>query len=214
MKKIILLGDSIRMGYDKYVKNALERVADVYYPTENCRFSTHVFRFLPDWKAEGKWPDDVDLVHWNAGLWDVLEIDGEGPLNTPDTYEMNIGRIYRKIKSMFPNAVQVFATSTNIVEEGYKGGFKRHNHFIEQYNKIAVNTLKSYDVQINDLYEPTRDIPKEFRSDMTHFYTPEGTKLIGDRVLSVICNLLDINAQDVNVEDFSIEKLSVKQIGY
>ena len=32
MKKIVLIGDSIRMGYDKYVKMALEGVAEVYYP--------------------------------------------------------------------------------------------------------------------------------------------------------------------------------------
>ena len=31
MKKIVLLGDSIRMGYDKYVKEALADVAEVYY---------------------------------------------------------------------------------------------------------------------------------------------------------------------------------------
>ncbi len=39
MKKVLLIGDSIRMGYDKYVKDALNEVAEVYYPTENCRFS-------------------------------------------------------------------------------------------------------------------------------------------------------------------------------
>ena len=39
MKKIILLGDSIRMGYDKYTKMALEGVAEVFSPEENCRFT-------------------------------------------------------------------------------------------------------------------------------------------------------------------------------
>lgn len=32
MKKILLIGDSIRMGYDKYVKLAFEGEAEVYYP--------------------------------------------------------------------------------------------------------------------------------------------------------------------------------------
>ncbi|MBO5010011.1 MAG: hypothetical protein J6D20_04860 [Clostridia bacterium] len=31
MKKVILIGDSIRMGYDKYVKEALDGVAEVWY---------------------------------------------------------------------------------------------------------------------------------------------------------------------------------------
>ena len=37
MKKIVLIGDSIRMGYCEYVKNSLRDVAEVYYPPENCR---------------------------------------------------------------------------------------------------------------------------------------------------------------------------------
>ena len=36
MKKVVILGDSIRMGYDKYVKEALKDVAAVYYPKDNC----------------------------------------------------------------------------------------------------------------------------------------------------------------------------------
>ena len=35
MKKILLLVDSIRKGYDKYVKIAFGGVAEVYFPEEN-----------------------------------------------------------------------------------------------------------------------------------------------------------------------------------
>ena len=38
-KKVLLIGDSIRMGYDKYVKNYLADSCEVYYPSENCRFA-------------------------------------------------------------------------------------------------------------------------------------------------------------------------------
>ena len=214
MKNVILIGDSIRMGYCKYVKEALDGAAEVYYPAENCRFSTHTFRFLGDWHRDGNWPPDVDIVHWNVGLWDALEMDGEGPLNTIETYEMNIGRIYRKIKRMYPNAVQVFATSTNVVEEGYKGSFRRSNTSIERYNEIAVKFLKEQGVYINDLYSLTKNIPSEYRSDMTHFNTPQGTKLIGDRVISVICELINIDAAQVKTEDFVLEKFSDKSLGF
>ena len=49
MKKILLIGDSIRMGYDKYVKEALDGVAEVYYPKENCKMAVYVLRFLQEW---------------------------------------------------------------------------------------------------------------------------------------------------------------------
>ena len=57
-------------------------------------------------------------------------------------------------------------------------------------------------------------MPNEYRSDMTHFETPEATKIIGDRIVSVICGTLDIDAKDVNIEEFVPEKFTEWQIGY
>ena len=86
MKKIVLIGDSIRLGYDKYIKESLSGVAEVLSPAENCRFAQHVFRFLGDWKKAGNWGDDVDIVHWNVGLWDVLRLYGDTPLTPIELY--------------------------------------------------------------------------------------------------------------------------------
>jgi hypothetical protein len=60
MKKIVLLGDSIRGGYDKYVKHAFCGIAEVYYPKENCRFASYILRHLPDWKRDFDCGDDVE----------------------------------------------------------------------------------------------------------------------------------------------------------
>ena len=215
MKKIVLIGDSIRMGYDKYVKDALEGVAEVYYPDDSARFSEYTLRYLSDWKAENKWGEDIDLVHWNTGLWDVLEMYGEAPISNPQQYGETIGKIERQIKILFPKAKQVFATSTSVIEERYHWTRKRHNATIEQYNKIAVEALEGTGCVINDLYTLTKNAPLEIRAgDPTHFYTPEGTKLIGDRVLSVICGELDIDVKSVKLEDFVPEKYDSKTIGY
>ena len=214
MKKIVLIGDSIRLGYDKYVKDALAGVAEVYYPNDSARFSEYTFRYLSDWKKDNGWGDDVDLVHWNTGLWDVLEIYGESPVSNPCQYGETIAKIEREINILFPNAKQVFATSTSVIEEKYGWDRKRHNAIIEQYNKIAVEALDGTGCIINDLYTLTKNAPDEIRTDATHFYTPEGTKLIGDRVLSYICGELKISASDVNLEDFVPEKYDDKTVGY
>ena len=47
--KIVLIGDSIREGYDRYVKQAFDGVAMVCYPPENCRFTTYIIRNLIEW---------------------------------------------------------------------------------------------------------------------------------------------------------------------
>ena len=214
MKKIVLLGDSIRMGYDKYVKEALSGVAEVFYPEENCRYAENVLRFAHDWKAKGGWSDDTDLVHWNAGLWDVLELFEDEPLTSPEYYGQAIGRIHKRLRMLFPKAKIVFAPSTAVIEEKCSLNFRRHNSIIEQYNRIAIEALSDTDAIINDLYATTKGCPAEYHSDAVHYYTERGTELIGGTVVSVICRELGISASDVNIENFEPEKYLSDNIGY
>ena len=213
MKKIVLIGDSIRMGYDKYVKEALDGVAEVYYPSENCRFAQYVLRFAHDWKEKGNWPDDVDLVHWNAGLWDAIELFGDEPITTISYYSQVILRIYKRLRMLFPNAKIVFATSTAVDEDRCGPHFKRHNNVIEEFNKAAIDALSGTDTIINDLYGVTANAPLSYHSDFVHYYTNEGTELIGGAVLSVICKELDIAASEVNIENFDPEHYTKENIG-
>ena len=124
MKKILILGDSIRQGYDKYVKMAFQDVAEVYYPSDNCRFSAYIVRHLIDWKKQLECGDDVDLVHWNAGLWDDLVMQ-DGDHHTPiEMYKYYIDRVCKIIKLLFPKAKMIFATSTPVQEELFMKRFR------------------------------------------------------------------------------------------
>jgi len=199
MKKIFLIGDSIRMGYDKYVKMAFDGVAEVYYPDENCRFTTYIVRNLFDWTVRLGLDESVDLLHWNVGLWDVLHmIDGE-VLVSPEDYRHNMKRICEQIKHFFPNAKLIFATSTPVQEKLFNE-LKRYNREIEQYNEIAREVLKDYGTEINDLYALMQDVPTSFYSDMTHFYTKEGTERITNQVVEKIAHALDIRANPLDYE--------------
>ena len=213
-KKIVLIGDSIRMGYDKYVREALADVADVYYPDENCRFAENVLRFAHEWKDKMGAPDDVDLVHWNAGLWDVLELFEDEPLSTPEYYAHVLPRIHKRLRMLFPKAKIIFATNTSVNEAIANKNFRRHNATIEEFNEVAVRALSGLDTEINDLYALTSRLPLEYHSDFVHFYTDKGTEVIGGRVLSVICEALSIEAKDVKLENFSPEKYSKDNIGF
>ena len=53
MKKIVLIGDSIRKGYDAYVQEKLAGQAQVFFPEENCRFAQYVYLNLLGWKMDG-----------------------------------------------------------------------------------------------------------------------------------------------------------------
>ena len=202
MKKIILIGDSIRMGYDKYVGDALKDKAEVFYPPENCRFAQYVLRSVSDWRNNGKWGNDADLVHWNAGLWDTLRLFGDEPLTPPEMYGEMIKRIDKRLRYLFPNAKMIFATSTRVQEHKYGKDFKRYNKDVEEYNRIAVEALKSTDTVINDLYSFTVNLPDSFYSDVTHLYTPEGTNAMTNKVLDIICAELGLEKVKYDSNDY------------
>ena len=202
MKKIVLIGDSIRVGYDKYVKQVLEGEAEVLYSRDSGRFAQYVLRAVSDWKKEEGWGDDIDLVHWNAGLWDALRLFGDDPLTPPDMYREMIRRIDKRLRYLFPRAKMVFATSTRVLEERYGKNFTRYNREIEQYNEIALEALRDTDTVINDLYALTKELPASFYSDMTHLYTPEGTAVMTNQVLSVICGTLGLEKKTFSEGDY------------
>lgn len=213
MKKVVLIGDSIRMGYDKYVKDALQGVANVYYPEENCRFAEYVLRYAHEWKKQFSFGDDVDLVHWNAGLWDALELFGDEPLTPIDFYGELIKRVDKRLRMLYPKAKFVFATSTCVNEQMSKPEFTRHNEIIKKYNAEAVRILSNTDTIINDLYSLTESFDNSYHSDWVHYYTPKATEQIGGRVLSIICKELKIKSTDIAIDDFVPESYSSKNIG-
>jgi hypothetical protein len=193
MKKILLIGDSIRKGYDLYVKESMQGLAEVYYPEENCRFAEYVLRHVHMWRDDLS-IDQVDAVHWNVGLWDNLRIYGDECLTPIDTYAAYIERIAKRLKFLFPNAVQIFATSTPVIEDGYVKEYEmRYNKDTEAYNEAAVRVLTPLGVRINDLYALMRETPDSYHSDQTHYYTAEGTARIGGRVNAVLCDALGLD---------------------
>lgn len=208
MKKVLLIGDSIRMGYDKYVKHSLKDHCEVYYPSDNCRFAQYVLRHISDWKRSLGVGDDVDVVHWNAGLWDTLVLYDDGCLTPPEFYEYFIDKICKRIKVLFPNAKVIFATSTPVVENRFTNPSVsyRKNSDIKKYNDIAVRKVKEYGFLVNDLYSITKDLPENYYSDMTHLYTPEGTQILTNAVIKAIGLALNTEYDEFAVTDYQTVK--------
>ena len=208
MKNLFLVGDSIRMGYDKSVKKTLEGKVNVIYPDENCRFASYVLRefheYLKDVKGE-----DIDVVHWNAGLWDCLRLFGEEPHTPIDVYAYYIDRICVRIKKICPNAKIIFATSTRVISEKMSKDFKRYNEEIEKYNEAAVNVVKKHGFKINDLYAVSASLPEEAHSDPVHYYTPMGTEAFTNQLLSCVLPELGID----EVLEYREEMYTDKSIG-
>ena len=212
--KIVLIGDSIRAGYDKYVKMAFDGVAEVYYPQENCRFTSHILRHITDWKEDMNCGDDVDLVHWNAGLWDNLILMDNRNHTEIEVYRENVDRICQFIKMLFPKAKMIFATSTPVDEERFKAkfagrGLMRLNSDTEIYNQAAIEIVRKHGGEINDLYGLLKKDQMKYHSDQTHFYTKEGTKVITNQVVACIEKVLNIKAKPLDYDLLFKEKTDV-----
>ena len=210
MKKIILFGDSIRLGYQNFVKESFEGVATVSFPSSNGAFMQNMLRYLNIWKVEENLPENADVVHWNAGAWDVLRIMGDDTLTSPEYYGELIVRVHKRITELFPNAVQIFATTTNGVEELYSPPYQRYNSDVVKFNEIAIKKLIPLGVKINDLYGITKDLPKDSscRSDLTHFSTVDGIKLLGGQVVKSICLALNIKLEELKNVNVTVQNFS------
>lgn len=188
MKKIFLIGDSIRFGasgspgYGVFVKEKLAGKAEVYAPNENCRFAQHTLRYLHEWASDVP-KEEIDVVHWNNGLWDALRLFGDEPFTELEYYGKTLVRIYQRIRLLFPNAKVIFALSTSVKEEWSNKDFTRRNEDIERYNAEAIRVLAPLGVVINDLYSVSKAFADDLRSDWVH-YGDEGSKILADAVIA------------------------------
>lgn len=194
MEKIFLIGDSIRFGatgspgYGVYVKKKLEGKAEVYAPNENCQFAQYTQRWLQMWAGNSPM-EEIDVVHWNNGLWDVLRLLGDEPFTDINYYGETLKRIYKTIRKLFPKAKVIFALSTSVKEEWANPDFTRYNSDIKLYNEKAVEVLAPLGVTINDLYTVTESFDDGMRSDWVH-YGEAASEILADKVIDCIYKVL------------------------
>ena len=174
---ILLIGDSIRMGYCKTVRAQLADVANVFYPAENCRNTQNVITNLHAWSKQFP-ADDIGIVQFNCGHWDVAHWSGdEESLTSADEYRRNIQMIIRLLRKFFPKAKLVFATTTAMNPNGIVGVNPRYNRRIELYNRIAVEVANESAVAVNDLYAITKTYTTEMYRDHCHLTEPTSEAL-------------------------------------
>lgn len=192
MKKVLLLGDSIRQNYQEYVKEKLVDYAKVYYPNDNGRFCQFTLRYVHDWiriLSDGK--NDFDVIHFNCGLWDVLRLSNEEQTFTSEEeYGELLKRIYNRLKYLCPNAKIIFALTTKVIEPGFSDGYDafaiRKNADIIKFNNVAKEAFRFSEIEINDLYAVSERISSDGYSDNVHFDTEYGIQKLGDAVISCI----------------------------
>jgi lysophospholipase L1-like esterase/dienelactone hydrolase len=151
LPKVVLVGDSIRLGYAPRVAARLAGKATVISSPANGGDSGNVLDHLDEWVIREK----PDVVHLNFGLHDLKRSKADGHHQVePDRYAANLRRIAARIRDE-TGAALVFASTTPIVDERHAqrgADFDRTEADVLRYNIMAAATLRELDVPINDLH--------------------------------------------------------------
>ena len=143
MKKLVLIGDSVRLfGYAPRLPALLGDDYKIFQSAHNDRFSSYALQMISENYEEIK---SADVVHWNNGLWDVCNRFGNGNLVSIEEYARNLGMIADVLLKITPNVI--FATTTPVTT--YRD---IDNADILAYNAVALEVLGSRGVIINDLH--------------------------------------------------------------
>jgi lysophospholipase L1-like esterase len=183
MKKVILIGDSIRIGYSPFVARELEGEAEIWGPEANGGTSRNILANLDEWVIAR----DADVVHINCGLHDLArDWDEDGTprvVRVPlEEYSPNVRRILSRIQESGKKVI--WATTTPVHEENHKSkGFDRLEGDVLRYNEAATRVAGELGVPVNDLYRVVQDAGEAsgLLPDGVHF-TPEGSTRLGNAV--------------------------------
>ena len=189
MKQVVLIGDSIRMGYQPIVAAALRGQAEVWGPKENGGDSANVLAHLDQWVIARQ----PEIVHLNAGLHDIKRPFGETRNQVPlDRYRQNLEAIFRRIQDE-TQALLIWAKTTPVNERWHhaRKGFDRFEADLAAYSNAALDIARRMAVPVDDLSRPVLDGGRDtvLADDGVHF-TPRGYNLLGRAVAACIRPLL------------------------
>ncbi len=180
MKKVVLLGDSIRLiGYGAKAAEMLKDKYEVWQPEDNCRFAQYTLRGLFDWKEHLL---NADVVHWNNGLWDECDLFGDGSFTAPEDYCATMLRIADILLSYGVKRI-IFATTTPVRKANTHNITER----IAAFNAALVPKLIEKGVEINDLFSVVaEDIDANIREDDNIHLTERAIGLCAEAVCRAI----------------------------
>ncbi|MEZ5942227.1 MAG: SGNH/GDSL hydrolase family protein [Planctomycetaceae bacterium] len=185
LPRVLLIGDSISIGYTLPTRKNLEGVANLHRISTNGGPTTRGLASLDQWIGDSKW----DVIHFNWGLHDLKYIDDKGGLADVEAgeqqvpieeYEKNLDELVQKLKK---TGAKLIWCSTTPVPEGAKGRVPGDE---VKYNEAAQRVMKKHDVLVNDLWRFASEQPADIQLPANVHYTPAGSGKLADHVAGII----------------------------
>ena len=182
LPRVLLLGDSISIGYTLPTRKLLKGKANLHRALDNCGPSSQGVKRLKKWLGENKW----DVIHFNFGLHDLRQSPKTEAVQVPiERYEKNLKTITAQLKET--GAVLVWASTTPVQDAKTSPRAKRTDKDVQAYNEVATKIMKAENIRTNDLNAAAMDGPlAEIQNkDGVHF-SKKGSNLLAKRVAAAI----------------------------
>lgn len=207
LPNVLIIGDSISIGYTPFVKKLLEGKANVYRPTfedgkpENCEGTTKGVQNIERWLTKTGLGDSSyqwDIIHFNFGLHDIKHVDpvtGKNSNNPKHPKQAELGQYKENMESIVAqlknsSATLIFATTTPYPDK--VNGPLREPGMPVKYNKAAVKIMNRNNIIVNDLYAFMLPRLDEMQQPENVHFTEVGYKAlagkVAERILEIIKN--------------------------
>jgi acyl-CoA thioesterase-1 len=194
LPRVMIIGDSISVGYTDGVREELAGTANVYRVQGNAGPSSSGVQRVDEWIASGN--GHWDVIHFNFGLHDVkLGTGGKDnrPYPTADghqvpaaDYERNLREIVAKLKRT--GATLVWCSTTPI-PQGKLDPPRRPGDEIT-YNQIARKVMLENGVAIDDLHAAALARMPGIQQPANVHFTKDGSAVLAKQVAASIRSAL------------------------
>lgn len=182
-KNVLIVGDSISIGYTPFIQKALTGV-NVEHNPGNGGSTVRGVQSIEKWLGTREW----DVIVFNFGLHDMVFKDslnkydvmnGKVSVSLED-YGKNLQVVVDKLKET--TAHLVFVTTTTVPENS--SGRKVESP--QQYNKIAKAVMKKNGIEVLDLYETSLKVHPENSKPGNVHYSEAGYELLANPIIEKI----------------------------
>jgi hypothetical protein len=189
LPNVLIVGDSISIGYTVDVRKLLKGKADVFRIKGNGKFAAFGLQNIDKWTAGKKW----DIIHFNWGLWDLCYRNPKAKMQghrdkvagkltaTLEEYERDMKAIVAKLQKTKAKLIWCATTPVPEHEAGRKTGDAL------KYNKISEKIMTENGIYINNLHaHALLKLPKiQSKKGDVHF-SKEGYKHLAEKVAKEI----------------------------